>query len=107
MVTQGIVSIVQNNKTIIKAVAGCNGYNAKNLAEIIRFQKLSTAQEVYDAATRIGFGCEECLVVMDENNILFSDKEDDLPYYRETFSKPRFNPRWECGIADHIQVVHI
>lgn len=117
MATQAVVSIVdKEDKTIIKAVCGCNGYNAAKLAEVIsdifhKTKKVITAQEVYDQAIRLSFGCSNCLVAMDNKNIISEIDEifeENIPsLYRKTFDNPKFNPRWEQGTADHTIIIKL
>lgn len=112
MSTQGIVSIVSNGKTLIKAIAGDNGFQAPLLAERIRKERLVTARQVYKAAQELRFGCDDCLIVMDEwGEVGHEDALDGLhehqPLYRQTFDKPEFNPRWSHGTADNVELVDI
>lgn len=112
MSTQGIVSIVSNGKTLIKAIAGDNGFQAPLLAERIRKERLVTARQVYKAAQELRFGCDDCLIVMDEwGEVGHEDALDGLhehqPLYRQTFDKPEFNPRWSHGTADNVELVGI
>lgn len=102
MATQGVVSVTENGKVILKAIAGCDGYNAKLLAEHIRKNQLRDIDAVYEAALELGFGNEPTLVVMDGRRIKWADgdeADDSLTLYRDTFSDPRFNPRWESGLV--------
>lgn len=110
MSTQGIVSIVgPDGKTLIKAIAGDNGSRAGELAERIREQRLVTAEQVYKAAQELRFGCDDCLIVMDEQGEEGHESalEELHERYRITFSTPWFNPRWARGTADYIELVDI
>lgn len=109
MATQGIVSVVKDGSVIIKAVAGSNGYQAGELAAQIRGRKLITPEAVMEAAKQVGFGSQESLVVQSPSENLFEGKEDLTGLYldRTKFADPRFNPRWDCGLAEHIEVVEI
>lgn len=103
MATQGIVSIVSDtNKTLIKVIAGCNGYKAEILAKFILENKCNTVSKVSGAALALGFGCVDCLVVMDKYQILFPHKDELPDSYLKTFDNPIWNPRWEAGIASYV-----
>lgn len=113
MATQGIVSILSNGEMFIKVVAGSNGFNAKKLAEWANARHGGmTEAAVYQAARDAGFGSPEDLVVQGPDGSLTYDgewmSEEDLgPLYRDysKFLDPRFNPRWEAGIADYVEIV--
>ncbi len=106
MATQGIISIVENNRTVIKIICGCNGYNAEKLAEIIKNSKFEKIQDMYDIAIKNKFGCRDCLVVMDSDNIIFKGDGDICPLYRKKFDDPSFNPRWNNGSADYVIILN-
>jgi hypothetical protein len=105
MGTQAIVSIANNGKTVVKTIAGCNGYNARKLETAILSEKLRTAKEVYEAAKGLNFGCHICLVVMSKDELLYAGTYETDSLYRDTFDDPRFNPRWENGTADYVIVI--
>jgi len=99
--TQGIVSVFENNQVILKAVAGCDGYEAEKLARRIKAEGLRDAESVYKAAMEVGFGSEESLVVLDSERIYYPYGDNQVgPLYRQTFSNPKFNPRWQCGSVE-------
>ena len=55
----------------------------------------------------LGFGNEHNLVVQSTDTV-YTECEGELsPLYREKFSDPRFNPRWECGTAAYVEVVDV
>ena len=70
MTTQAIISLVKTDHTFIKIICGCNGYNAEKLAKIIKDNQLDNIQDIYDMAIENKFGCRDCLVVMDDENIV-------------------------------------
>ena len=107
MATQGLVSVTQGGETIIKIVAGCDGYNASELANKIKAMKQVAVQSAYNTAKKVGFGCDDCLVVVGEDTILYKGEGKLHARYRKTFSDPMFNPRWEHGTADHTEIVEI
>ncbi len=104
MATNGIISITKENRVIFKCVAGCDGYNAKQTAKAIKKSDNYTLSNIYDICMDNGFGCKNCLVVQSEDDYIAIDGElDNL--YTEKFSDPKFNPRWECGIASHVEII--
>lgn len=107
MATQAVVSLVRKSHTFIKAICGCDGYNAEKLAKIIKDNKFDNIKNIYKIALENKFGCRECLVVMDDKNVIFKGDENVGPLYRETFDNPSFNPRWKSGIADHVIILKI
>lgn len=106
MATQGIISIMKNNRVFIKIICGCDGYNAKKLVDTIKNNKLENIQDIYNAAIKDKFGCKDCLVVMNTDNIFFEGDGDIGQLYREKFDDPSFNPRWENGTADYVIIVN-
>jgi len=107
MATQAVISIVKNDHTIIKIVCGFNGYNAEKLVEIIKNGQFGKIQDIYDIALKNKFGCKECLVVMDNNKIIFKGDGYVGSLYREKFDDPSFNPRWKNGTADYVIVLKV
>jgi hypothetical protein len=106
MATQGLVSVTRNGKVVAKAVAGCDGYNANKLAQAIQANGYFDAEIIAGVAKDVGFGCDDCLVVMDSQGSIIAGDEPG-PLYRQQFSDPLFNPRWECGICAHTEVVEL
>ena len=53
------------------------------------------------------FGSQACLVVLTEDGEYDNCDSELSSRYRETFSDPRFNPRWKEGTADHVRVVEV
>lgn len=108
MATQGIVTVIVGDKVIAKAVAGSDGYNAEFLAAEIKRNHLVNPDEILSAAKRVQFGDKEDLVVQGPDANLFEGDEDlgGLYFDRTKFEDPRFNPRWECGLADHVEIVN-
>jgi hypothetical protein len=105
--TNGVVSITRVGRVIVKAVCGCDGYNAGHLAGAIRRLRLEAKDEVYMAALGAGFGCRECLVVQDADGERYEGPGDLGPLYREEFADPTFNPRWERGDGACTRVVDL
>lgn len=116
MATQGIVAIRHNGEMLFKVVAGSNGFNASDLAVLVKgLPSGCTANEVYELAVQASFGEPDTnLIVQGRKGELCFDRdqisEEDLgPFYRDQakFNEPRFNPRWECGLADHTEIVDL
>lgn len=114
MATQAIISLVKKGHTFIKIICGCDGYNADKLVKVLKNNKPDDVKDVieqlklyYIIAIENGFGCKDCLVVMDSENIIFEGDKHISPLYRETFDDPSFNPRWKLGIADIVTALNI
>ena len=109
MARQGVVSVLKDGKVALKVVAGCDGDRAKTLADVIRRDgRVLPVRDIYDIARSRGFGCEECLVVIGQDDEVFHQFDGRLPSpYRETFDDPLFNPRWDKGAADFVEVVSL
>jgi len=107
--TQGIISIIKNDKVFIKCVSGCDGYNAQKAAKIIRRLDNITLEKVYNICIENDFGCEDCLVVQGENDFIYkADPDFELPeLYIKKFNDPAFNPRWEKGTAPYVVKIFI
>jgi len=82
MLTQGLVTITGNGKTVLKAVCGCNGHSAELLARLIHERCLSTVNEVYNAALMAEFGCPACLVVFTKSEARYDGKEIPKLYWK-------------------------
>jgi hypothetical protein len=107
MATQGIVSVIdKTGKTKIKIIAGCDGYNAKKLADHIKKEQLLDLQSIYDAALALDFGSKSSLVVINKDGFIY-EEDDELPErYFQTFDDPKFNPRWELGTAAYTEIIY-
>ncbi len=105
MGTNGIVSVVKDRKVIVKAVAGCNGFNAYKLKRLIMVSQAGTVASVVAAAHAVQFGCPDCLVVFTSDgqgvNLPDDDDPEGLNRYLQTFSDTEFNPRWARGEASY------
>lgn len=106
--TQGLLSITQNGKTLIKIVCGCGGYNIQELMNTIIEKKLTSAEDIYNVALELEFGCEECLVVHEKGKGILIYKGDEFIgyiFYQKKFEDPYFNPRWKYGTADFTRII--
>lgn len=113
MATQGIVTLVRGQKVMFKAVAGCDGYLAADVAnEVKKRAGIGSARELLDLCLDVGFGDETRLVVQsqDENLTVDGVDEGDLSaLYRDAdkLQMPRFNPRWDLGTAEFVEIVDL
>lgn len=106
--TQGLVTVQSGGKVVMKVVAGCDGYNARKLANKLRKSWPVSIDEAYKMALEIDFGDPNCLVVITESDIKSDEGNSEIhPRFRETFQKPRFNPRWENGTAEYTVVTNV
>jgi len=114
MATLGLVSVVKDGKVVFKCVAGMDGMAARKVAAKIRklpFDHL-TVKLLYQLCIDMRFGHKETLVVQSENENYCDESiacdprpEDDLYENKDKFKDPKFNPRWECGLSDHVSIV--
>jgi len=109
MATQGLVTVrsKSDGKVLMKIVAGCDGYNAQRVANILRASWPVSVGQAYTMAREIGFGSNEDLVVITATEVRFDGDYDLGPLYRSTFEQPEFNPRWEHGTADNVVVIDV
>ena len=108
MATQGLVTVMQGRKVLMKIVAGCEGMNAQNVAQAIRGNWPATPKEAYKIAVQEQFGCEDDLVVITPDFIEFKgDADIDPVAYRKKFNQPRFNPRWPQGTTAYTEIVAV
>ena len=77
----------------------------EKLVKIIKYIQPEKIQDIYKMAIENRFGCRECLVVMDNKNVVFKGGDELDPLYRETFNDPSFNPRWKSGITDIVIIL--
>ncbi len=123
MATQGIVSILVDGEVAMKIVTGSDGYNARLVAGAIRaLGRVPSKEEALEMATYFKFGvyrrtsdfacpalavhCPSLVIQTPDRD--FYPAEPDLALsglYREKFSDPLFNPRWERGTAPYCEVV--
>ncbi len=107
MSTQGIISIVKDDKVLFKCVAGCNGMTAKETSKEISDLDDLSLESIYEVCAENNFGCDECLVVQNENDHISSYSGEELDVlYKEKFHDSKFNPRWKYGTAAHTEIIH-
>jgi hypothetical protein len=114
MSTQGILSITKRGTVLLKVVAGCNGYNIPHLAEALRKNPTTNTYKILlELCADHGVGCDECLIVQDGNAFsmrggnTFDPKDEGGQLYVDKFHDPRFNPRWELGTAEYVEIVEL
>ncbi len=110
MATQGLVSLVnKQGRTLVKCVAGCDGYEAKQVAKWLKKHPTIDIGLIYKKCLELDFGCDGCLIVMNSSEHFFEGERfhnDDLAeLYVKTFDNPRFNPRWDIGTCEYIEIV--
>lgn len=105
--TQGLVTVMVGYEVFCKIVAGCDGYNAENLARAILEKNLTEPIEFFAEAKAQNFGSPNNLVVFTEHLFLHETGDEIDDRYRETFKCPFFNPRWEYGTCEHTIIVDI
>ncbi len=105
MATQAVVSVVRNGNTVVKCVAGCEGFNADALAAVIATRHIDTVQGVHNAAIEVGYGCNDCLVTQGEDETIYQGSGELSTLYSSKFDDPHFNPRWGVGWAAWITTV--
>jgi hypothetical protein len=123
-VTQGIVSIKRNGQMAYKIIVGHDGMHAADVALDVRQwfranDKLPDAGQLVDICERLGFGCGDCIVILEYNPCKHNDPkmhtkldgddwdEEGRARYLDTFHVPQFNPRWKYGTADYVEVVEL
>lgn len=114
MSTQGLVSVTCAGEVVMKLVVGCNGYQADDVAQAIRLSG-ERPRSVTGALALMrvhGFGCDACRVVLTRDDDNLKRDHEDITLnpaararFRDTFDDPRFNPRWEHGTADYVEIV--
>lgn len=108
MATQGLVTVVHQDRVVLKIIAGCGGMNASKVSRAIRrLGRIPTLSEAYEMATNARFGESQCLVVIGEECSKHNTGGRLSRRYRNTFAQPRFNPRWKYGTAGHICIVRM
>lgn len=107
MGTQGLVTVKDGRKVVMKLVCGHDGMTAPQLAKAIKEKWPLTAEQAYELAIECGFGCRDCLTVITETRICYESDDVISEQYRKTFKKPRFNPRCKSGIIDNYVSVNI
>jgi len=107
MGTQGVVSVIENDQVVMKIIVGCNGDKASDVAFVVEDHWPISMEEAYEIAQECGFYDRESLVVMTKNETKYLGDHDLDPRYRTTFNQPEFNPRWDQGTADYVEVVKV
>lgn len=97
MSTTGMVSVTgENNRVALKVIARCNGINVGRVVFaleewFLQHQAFPTLDEAWKIAKWASFGCDDCLVVMNEESAKFRGNPPDQ-VFRNTFRRSRFNP---------------
>jgi hypothetical protein len=115
MSTQGLISIVKDEKVLYKIVVGCNGMKIADLVKCIKTlyqinKEKINAYYLYRTTLNYNFGCKDCLVVFNESELETDNKNlfhGSFPLFLKTFNDPNFNPRWEYGTADYTEIINL
>lgn len=109
---QGMISIIKDGNVITKIISGCNGNNTEIVVkEIIQYMSHGgdpeCLEDIYRISEEKDMGCIDCLIVMSKDKFLYKGLEDISNLYKEEFEDPKFNPRWECGIAGILFIIPV
>src|SRR5262249_46377412 len=105
MATQGMITLVRDNRTVMKIVAGCNGQRASFVASLIAEHRVEEIGKLVELAYSYGLGCTFCLVVFNRTEHRARIGDELGPLYLETFDEPTFNPRWAQGTTGYLFTV--
>jgi hypothetical protein len=107
MATNAVISFVnEKKKTIVKIVVGSNGGEYANFVAELEEEDLDIGDDNLENILELAIDYFDHVVVMSEKRHVSEDREEELhPRWRETFSDPWFNPRWEAGIASFVYVI--
>lgn len=122
--TQGIVSVRRNGQMIYKIITGHDGRSAADVVLDIRehfrlHNELPDVSDLVDICAKHGFGCSECLVILQFNPCKYNEPnvyskqdlseggEEGKARYLDTFHVAQFNPRWKYGTASYVEVVDL
>lgn len=107
MATQGMITVLKNQMVVMKIIAGSNGQKSERVAQKIRKNWPLSIDEAYKIALKTGLGSKNCLVVLTADDCRYDGDDDLSELYRENFDQPSFNPRWRCGLVEHLEFVRI
>ena len=107
MSTPGLVTIRKDGQVVMKLAAGCSGMYKGAVADAIReLNRVPTFDEAKKIAGAADFGCENCFVVMDGEDIFWPEEDGTPPeHFRSTFSDPSRNPHWMFGDSVELEIV--
>lgn len=106
MTYSGVATLRVNGKVVVKAVAKCNGHRVRQLCLEIEAEKLSTSEEIYQSALKVGFGCVDCLVVINEHTLIYEGAEDlEKNLWISTLQDYCFNPYRKDGLVNFPEYV--
>ena len=127
--TNGVLAIRKKGELIYKCVVGCDGSKIRFVVQAIHERYgprgaqpaigFPTADELYEMCISHGFGCRDCLVILELNPERWNEpfihgKHSELDEdaegkarYLDTFHVAQFNPRWKYGIAPYVEVIDL
>ena len=104
MGTQGMAVLTEGGEVVLKAVCGVDGYNAPALAKALEREWPCSLERAYFLAHTHDFGGHHDRVIMGKDGEVFKGDGELDPRYRRTFGDPHFNPRWESGFFEELEV---
>ena len=112
MATNGVLAVTDARKRVLlKTVSGCNGQRVHSLARWLRKHPTQDLSIIYTQSLALGLGCEACLIVMDREQHMYAGtafpNTELAELYTQTFTDPKFNPRWVQGTADYLARVRL
>jgi hypothetical protein len=90
----GIVIITDGDGIAAKVIGRCGGLNAFTLAARIESFQPEHLSTIANLALEVGFGCEECLVVITPTRAIHHGNADLAQRYWDTYWQPDVNPAW-------------
>lgn len=106
----GLVAVVkvhpdQPDEVLFKAVCACNGDRAQQLADALNDCEELSLQVIWDQALRVGYGCDNCLVVQRrDDNMTKSPVKLPASYWNDVlFSRGGWNPREQDGRSHYFE----
>lgn len=107
MATQGILSVMIDDRVILKAVTGLDGYEMPAIGDEVVTKMVTKAQDLLNLCHEHGLGGDSLIVQSSPTEWIGGDSDELPEWYAAKFHDPRFNPRWRHGTADYIVVVDL
>ncbi|HRH23089.1 MAG TPA: hypothetical protein PK295_00440 [Candidatus Magasanikbacteria bacterium] len=103
----GLVTVRTKGTVTMKIIAGSDGHKAGLLEAYVRKHWPLTKFEAYDAATKIGFGSKDDLIVMTTDNLYHECGTAPSGIHFRTFEQTEFNPRSQSGVPEYVEVIDL
>jgi hypothetical protein len=114
MGTQGMITLVRKSEVVRKIVVGCSGMEVPLMAAELRKNPTDDPAALVRMAGEFGVGCDGCLVVQTApasfvlpDGFAFEQDDKDFHRWRDTFTNPKFNPRWDNGTVEYLEIVQL